>query len=110
MCCQIGLLTQKLHLSNNDSKHMCIKTFTKQDLDIPGYQFVIYENMTFAGYQMPHKGAAGKAFSAPMPIYIAVFGLRYAIMVYWPTEAVRTISLCAVNFSIVVRSKLKTCR
>jgi hypothetical protein len=58
---------------------MCIKTFSKQDLDISGYQFVIYENMTFAGYQMSYKGAAGKAFSALMPIYIAVFGLRCTI-------------------------------
>jgi hypothetical protein len=24
---------------------------------------------------MSHKGAAGKAFSAPMPIYIAFFGI-----------------------------------
>ena len=70
-------LTRKMHLSNNDSKHMCIKTFTKQDLDIPGYQFVIHENMNFAGYQMSHKGAAGKAFSAHMPIYIAFFGLTH---------------------------------
>ena len=65
-----------MHLPNNYSKHMYIKTFTKQDLDIPGYQFVIHENMNFAGYQMSHKGAAGKAFSAHMPIYIAFFGLR----------------------------------
>ena len=64
-----------MHLPNNYSKHRCIKTFTKQDLDIPGYQFVIHENMNFAGYQMSHKGAAGKAFSAHMPIYIAFFGL-----------------------------------
>jgi hypothetical protein len=54
---------------------MCIKTFTKQDLDILGYQFVIHENMNFAEYQMSHKGAAGKAFSAHMPIYIEFFGL-----------------------------------
>jgi len=71
------MLTRKVHLSNNDSKHRCIKTFTKQDLDIPGYQFVIHENMNFAEYQMSHKGATGKAFSAPMPIYIAFFGLKY---------------------------------
>ncbi len=56
---------------------MCIKTFTKQDLDILGYQFVIHENMNFAEYQMSHKGAAGKAFSAHMPIYIAFFGLMW---------------------------------
>jgi hypothetical protein len=62
-----------MHLSNNDSRHRCIKTFTKQDLDIPDYQFVIHENMNFAEYKMSHKGAAGKAFSAPMPIYIAFF-------------------------------------
>jgi len=36
-----------MHLSN-DSKHMCIKTFTKQDLDILCYQFVIHENMNLA--------------------------------------------------------------
>ena len=48
---------------NNDSRHMYIKTFTKQDLDILCYQFVIHENMNFAKYQMSHKGAAGKAFS-----------------------------------------------
>jgi hypothetical protein len=51
---------------------MCIKTFTKQDLDILGYQFVIHENMNFAKYQMSYGGAAGKAFSAHMPIYIAL--------------------------------------
>ncbi len=51
-----------MHLSNNDSKHRCIKTFTKQDLDIICYQFVIHENMNFAEYQMSHKGATGKAF------------------------------------------------
>jgi hypothetical protein len=62
-----------MHLSNNDSKHMCIKTFTKQNLDIPGYQFVTHESMNFAEYKMSHKGAAGKAFSAPMPIYTAFF-------------------------------------
>ena len=33
------------------------------------------ENMNFAEYQMSHKGAAGKAFSAHMPIYIAFFRL-----------------------------------
>ena len=65
-----------MHLSNNDSNHMCIKTFTNQDLDILCYQFVIHENMNFAGYQMSYKGAAGKAFSAPMPIYIVLFRLR----------------------------------
>jgi hypothetical protein len=52
---------------------MCIKTFTKQDLDIPGYQFVIHENMNFAEYQMSYGGAAGKAFSAHMPIYYCIF-------------------------------------
>ncbi len=55
---------------------MCIKTFTKQDLDIPGYQFVIHENINFAEYQMSHKGAAGKAFSAHMPTSIAFFGFK----------------------------------
>jgi hypothetical protein len=60
---------------------MCIKTFTKQDLDIPGYQFVIHENMNFAEYQMSHKGAAGKAFSAHMPIYIAFF--RLMVVLYY---------------------------
>jgi hypothetical protein len=38
---------------------------------------VIHENMNFAEYQMSHKGAAGKALSAPMPIYIAFFGLIF---------------------------------
>ncbi len=52
---------------------MCIKTFTKQNLDIPGYQFVTHESMNFAEYKMSHKGAAGKAFSAPMHIYTAFF-------------------------------------
>jgi predicted Ser/Thr protein kinase len=65
-----------MHLSDNDSRHMCIKTFTKQDLDIPGYQFVIHENMNFAEYKMLRKGAAGKAFSAYMTIYIAFFRLK----------------------------------
>jgi len=50
---------------------MCIKTFTKQDLDIPGYQLVLHENMNFAEYQMFHKGTAGKAFSAHMPHFRA---------------------------------------
>ncbi len=57
---------------NDYSKHMCIKTFTKQDSDIPGYQFVIHENMNFAEYQMSHKGAAGKAFSAHMPAFFFI--------------------------------------
>ncbi len=52
---------------------MCIKTFTKQDLDILGYQFVIHENMNFAEYQMSHKGAAGKGFSAYMPVNKCIF-------------------------------------
>jgi len=56
---------------------MYIKTFTKQDLDIPGYQFVIHENMNFAEYQMSYGGAAGKAFSAHMPICIAFLGLIF---------------------------------
>jgi hypothetical protein len=64
-----------MHLANNNSKHVCIKTFIKQDLDIPGYQFVIHETINFAEYQMSHKADAGKAFSAPMPVYIAFFGL-----------------------------------
>ena len=73
------MLTLKMHLSNNDSKHMCIKTFTKQDLDILCYQFVIHENMNFAWYQMSHKGAAFSAhMPILMPIYIAFFGLRYS--------------------------------
>jgi hypothetical protein len=67
-----------MHLSNNDSRHRCIKTFTKQNLDVPEYQFVIHENMNLAEHQMSHKGAAGKAFSAPMPIYIAFFGLTFS--------------------------------
>jgi hypothetical protein len=46
---------------------MCIKTFTKQNLDIHGYQFVINKNMSLTEYQMSYKGAAGKAFSAHMP-------------------------------------------
>ena len=69
------LLTRKLHLYNDYSRHMCIKTFTKQDLDILCYQFVIYENMNFAEYQMSYRGAAGKAFSVHMPIYIPFLGL-----------------------------------
>ena len=64
-----------MHLPNNDSKHRCRKTFTKQNLDISGYQFVIHEDMNFAEYKMSYRGAAGKAFSAPMPIYIAFFEL-----------------------------------
>jgi hypothetical protein len=65
-----------MHLSDNNSKHMCIKTFIKQNLDIPNYQFVIHKSMNFAEYKIYHKGAAGKAFSAPMPFYIAFFGLN----------------------------------
>jgi hypothetical protein len=60
-------LTRKLHLSDDQSRHICIKTFTKQNLDIHGYQFVINKNMSLTGYQMSYKGAAGKAFSAHMP-------------------------------------------
>jgi hypothetical protein len=33
-----------------------------------------YRNMNFNRYHMSYKGAAGKAFSAHMPIYSAVFG------------------------------------
>jgi len=69
-------LTQIVHLFNNDIRYRCIKTFTKQNLDIPGYQFVIHKNMNFAEYQMSYKGAAGEAFSAPLPICIAFFRLR----------------------------------
>jgi hypothetical protein len=54
----------------------CIKTFARQDLDIPGYQFVIHENMNFAEYKMSHKGAAGKAFSAPNAQQFTVKKLR----------------------------------
>jgi hypothetical protein len=63
----LSILTRKLHLSDDQSRHICIKTFTKQNLDIHGYQFVINKNMSLTGYQMSYKGAAGKAFSAHMP-------------------------------------------
>jgi hypothetical protein len=55
---------------------MRIKTFTKQDLGIHGYQSVLPEDIHSIEYQMSYKGAAGKAFSAHMPTYIAFFGLR----------------------------------
>jgi hypothetical protein len=51
-----------MHLSGNYGRHICRKTFTKQNLDIHGYQFVINKNMSFTEYQMSYKGAAGKAF------------------------------------------------
>ena len=57
-------LTQKMHLSGNYGRHMYRKTFTKQKLDIHGYQFVINKNKSLTGNQMSYKGAAGKAFSA----------------------------------------------
>ena len=69
-----------MQLSNNDSKHRCIKTFTKQNLDILYYQFVIHKNMNFAEYQMSHKGAAGKAFSAPMPFLYCIFRVKETIV------------------------------
>ena len=57
-----------MHLYRNDGRHICRKTFTKQNLDIHGYQFVINKNYElFTGYQMSYKGAAGKAFSTYMP-------------------------------------------
>lgn len=33
--------------------------------------------MNFTGYNMSYNGAAGKAFSAHMPIYIPFFGILY---------------------------------
>jgi hypothetical protein len=39
--------------------------------------------MNFAECKMSHKGAAGKAFSAPMPTYIAFFGLNIMDNVGW---------------------------
>jgi len=61
------MLTRKMHLYKNYGRHMCRKTFTKQNLDIHGYQFVINKNMSLPEYQMYYKGAAGKAFPAHMP-------------------------------------------
>jgi hypothetical protein len=56
-----------MHLSGNYGRHTCRKTFTKQNLDIHGYQFVINKNISLTEYRMSYKGAAGKAFSAYMP-------------------------------------------
>ena len=56
-----------MHLSGNYGKHICRKTFTKQNLDINGHQFVTNKNMSLSEYQMSYKGTAGKAFSAHMP-------------------------------------------
>ena len=56
-----------MHLSYNYGRHTCRKPFTKQNLDIHGYQFVINKNMSLTEYQMSYKGAAGKIFSAHMP-------------------------------------------
>jgi hypothetical protein len=64
-----------MHLSDNHSRHMCKKTFTKQDLGINGCQSLLPENMHSIEYQMSYKGAAGEAFSAHMPAYIAFIGL-----------------------------------
>jgi hypothetical protein len=68
-----------MHLSDDYDRHICRKTFTKQNLDIDDYQFVINKNMSYTKYQMSYKGAAGKAFSAHMPIsnrINCIFGLK----------------------------------
>jgi hypothetical protein len=65
-----------MYLSHDRSRHIYIKTFTKQDLAMYGYQYVLYNNMKFTGYHLSYNGAAaGKAFSAYMPTYITFFWL-----------------------------------
>jgi hypothetical protein len=64
-----------MYLSHDRSTHIYIKTFTKQDLAMYGYQYVLYNNMQFTAYPLSYKGAAGKAFSAYMPAYITFFWL-----------------------------------
>ncbi len=64
-----------MHLSDNLSRHMHTKTFTKQDLVNNDYQSLLPKNMHLIEHRMLYKGAAGKAFSAHMPAYSAFFGL-----------------------------------
>jgi hypothetical protein len=60
-------LTRKLHLSDDQSRHICIKTFTKQNWVIQCYQSLLMKIFRFSEYPVSYKGAAGKAFSAYMP-------------------------------------------
>jgi hypothetical protein len=60
-------LTRKLHLSDDQSRHIRIKTFTKQNWVIQCYQSLLMKIFRLSEYHMSYKGAAGKAFSAYMP-------------------------------------------
>jgi hypothetical protein len=61
------ILTRKLHLSDDQSRHMCIKTFTKQNWVIQYYQSLLMKIFRLSEYHVSYKGAAGKAFSAHIP-------------------------------------------
>jgi hypothetical protein len=56
-----------MHLSDNESRHMRIKNFTKQGLGMNSYQSVLSKTLHPNEYEMSYRGAAGKVFSAPMP-------------------------------------------
>ena len=60
-------LTRKLHLSDDQSRHICIKTFTKQNWVIQCYQSLLMKIFRLSEYHVSYKGAAGKAFSAYIP-------------------------------------------
>jgi hypothetical protein len=60
-------LTRKMQLSDDQSRHIRIKTFTKQNWVIQCYQSLLMKIFRLSEYHMFYKGAAGKAFSAYMP-------------------------------------------
>jgi hypothetical protein len=60
-------LARKLHLSDDQSRHICIKTFTKQNRVIQCYQSLLMKIFRLSEYHVSYKGAAGKAFSAYIP-------------------------------------------
>jgi len=62
-----GGLTRKLHLSDDQSRHLCIKTFTKQNWVIQCYQTLLMKIFRLSEYHVSYKGAAGKAFSTYIP-------------------------------------------
>jgi len=60
-------LARKLHLSDDQSRHIRIKTFTKQNWVIQCYQSLLMKIFRLSEYHVSYKGAAGKAFSAYIP-------------------------------------------
>ena len=72
---------QQRLLNGNGSRQMYRKTFTKQNWAISMNTKVVWENMNGKGYQMIDKGAAGKAFSAHMPAYVALLLLTFVILI-----------------------------